>query len=56
MEKPKSVRLEPKTSRPVDAYPKQGDMLGSETYVDAFSRALGLKPTPTAFGEKVRDV
>lgn len=52
---PSNVKLQAGTARPLAAY-KQGSLLPSDCYVDAFSRALGLKPTPTKFGDKVRDV
>lgn len=53
---PSSVKLQAGTARPLAAYPKQGGLFGSYGYVDAFSRALGLKPTPTKLEGKVRDV
>jgi hypothetical protein len=51
---PSTTKLQAGTGRPLAAYPKK--IAESERYVDAFSRALGLKPTPTLFGDKVRDV
>ena len=47
----KIVRIDRRTARPDSAYPrKQSD---AQRYTDEFSRALGLKPTPTLFGNKV---
>jgi hypothetical protein len=46
----KIVRIDRRTARPDSAYPrKQSD---AQRYTDEFSRALGLKPTPTLFGNK----
>jgi hypothetical protein len=53
---PSSVKLQSGTARPLTAYPKQAGLFGSYGYVDAFSRALGLKRTPTELGGKVEDV
>lgn len=39
------------TGRPNSAYPKQETQ--AKVYVALFSRALGLKPTPTQFGQNV---
>ncbi len=39
------------TGRPNAAYPKEETRV--RVYVNLFSRALGLKPTPTQFGAKV---
>ena len=39
------------TGRPNSAYPKQETQV--QAYVALFSRALGLKPTPTTFGAVV---
>lgn len=51
-----SVKLQAATGRPLSAYPKQAGLFGTLGYVDAFSRALGLKPSPTNIGGKVEDV
>lgn len=51
MPAPKTGRIDPRTGRPDSAYRiKQSD---SQRYTDEFSRALGLKPAPTLFGNKV---
>ena len=51
MNQQKPGRIDPRTARPDSAYPrKQSD---AQRYVDEFSRALGLKPTPTLFGNKI---
>ncbi len=39
------------TGRPNSAYPKGETQ--AQAYVTLFSRALGLKPTPTEFGPRV---
>ena len=47
---PNISRIDRRTARPDSAYPrKQSD---AQRYTDEFSRALGLKPTPTLFGNK----
>ena len=48
---PKPSRIAPRTARPDSAYPHhQPD---AQRYADEFSRALGLKPSPTLFGSKL---
>ena len=47
--KPKPPPIDRRTCRPHDAYPKAEPR--PQPYVDQFSRALGLKPTPTLFGK-----
>lgn len=41
------------TGRPDNAYPLPGFDNYPMEYVELFSQALGLKPTPTAFGKVV---
>lgn len=47
----KTGGINPHTGRPNSAYPKGETQ--ALAYVAAFSRALGLKPTPTEFGQRV---
>jgi len=42
--------IDKRTARPDSAYPRR--QTDSERYVDEFSRALGLKPAFTMFGDK----
>jgi hypothetical protein len=48
---PKPSRIDPRTARPDSAYPRQQS--DAQRYTHEFSRALGLRPTPTLFGNKV---
>ena len=48
---PKIIRIDRRTGRPDSVYPKRED--DAKIYTDEFSRALGLKPTPTLFGNKL---
>ena len=48
---PKPSRIDRRTARPDSAYPRQQS--DAQRYTDEFSRALGLRPTPTLFGSKV---
>ena len=52
--KRKPAPIDARTCRPHDAYPKAEPR--PAPYVDQFSRALGLKPTPTLFGKKKVDL
>lgn len=45
---PKVGRIDKRTARPDSAYPRE-----QQRYTEEFSRALGLKPTPTMFGNEV---
>jgi len=48
---PKPSRIDPRTARPDSAYPHhQPD---AQRYADEFSRALGLKRSPTQFGKRI---
>ena len=47
---PKQPNINRYTGRPDTAYPKREP--DAFAYVNHFSRALGLKPTPTQFGIK----
>ena len=49
--KDKPAGINSYTGRPNSAYPKQETQV--QAYVVLFSRALGLKPTPTEFGQRV---
>jgi len=46
----KRSRIDPRICRPDSAYPRQQPDV--QRYADEFSRALGLRPTPTLFGSK----
>ena len=48
---PKIIRIDRRTARPDSAYPRQQS--DARRYTDEFSRALGLKPTPTLFDCKL---
>ena len=48
---PNISRIDRRTGRPDSVYPKREN--DAKIYTDEFSRALGLKPTPTLFGNKV---
>jgi hypothetical protein len=48
---PKVGRIDKRTARPDSAYPREQS--DAQRYTEEFSRALGLKPTPTMFGNEV---
>ncbi len=54
MNQPKPGRIDPRTARPDSAYPRQQS--DAQRYTEEFSRALGLKPTPTRFGNRLVEV